>query len=96
MLNHKGMSVVPGWRDLPFHRIPERLRTEVPSARGANDTSCFRMGEGTFAEGHLASGLELKLDRPTHGVVVPSRLMSLEAFQSDLAATRDLWTIDEE
>ena len=44
VLDASGMSVAPGWRDLPFTRIPKRLQHIVPGATGANSTSCFTMG----------------------------------------------------
>src|SRR3954449_5051421 len=56
VLNGKGMSVVPTWRDLPFFLIPKRLRPLVPSARGASDTFCFTTGVGPFGDGELAPG----------------------------------------
>ena len=42
----KGMSVSPGWRDLPLWRIPKRLRNKVPGAVAPNSTWCFRTGTG--------------------------------------------------
>ena len=96
VMNAKGMSVAPSWRALPFHRIPERLRFQVPNARGSNVTRCFRFGEGPFADGTLSVNLELMKDSAIHGVVAPASLTQLEQFQHDLAQTREFWTIDED
>src|SRR4051794_13142165 len=41
VVNHKGMSVSPGWRDLPIFRIPRRL-----GGQGSNNTHCFTTGTG--------------------------------------------------
>jgi hypothetical protein len=95
LLNNKGMSVVPTWRDLPYFLVPKRLSDKVLGARGAVNTFCFTMGEGPFGDAPVAPGLDLKVDRPTHGNVVPHALVPLEQFQADLARTRDGWTIDE-
>ena len=99
-MNRKGMSVAPASRDLPHFRIPERLKPLMPNATGADNLYCFTMGSGAFQDGPLAPGLDLKTDSPTHGVVThgvvaPQRSVSLARFQSDLAATRDQWVIDE-
>lgn len=95
ILNGKGMSVAPDWRDLPKHRIPIRLKAEVPNATGNPNLVCFRMGQGPFRDGPVSDGLELLVDRPGHGVVAPRGLVPLDRYQDHLAATRDLWTIDE-
>src|SRR5437764_4287925 len=84
VLNGKGMSVSPTWRDLPYFLIPKRLRSKVPGARGAPDTFCFTMGEGPFQDGSIAAGLELRMDKPKHGNVVPVQLVLLQEFQADL------------
>jgi hypothetical protein len=67
----------------------------APEATGRDDLFCWRMGEGKFEPGHLADGLILRRDSPAHGLVEPAELMRVEAYQDYLAATRDLWTIDE-
>jgi hypothetical protein len=95
LLNRKGMSVAPQWRDLPFFLISKRLRDKVPSARGNSNLYCFTMGDGPFEEGALSQELTLIVDRATHGVVTPQTLVSLNDFQSHLADTRDDWWIDE-
>jgi len=93
--NGKGMSVVPGWRDLPYFLVPKRLTGKFPGARGKADTFCFTMGDGPFQTGPVATGLDLQQDTPTHGNIVPQQLVSLDQFQQDLANTRESWTIDE-
>src|SRR5438445_192523 len=75
VLNGKGMSVAPAWRALPYFLIPERLKDRVPRARGSNGLSCFTMGDGPFADGPVADGLDLLVDKPTHGVVAPRGLV---------------------
>lgn len=91
-----GMSVAPNWRELPVHRIPSRLRAKHPAARGKDQLSCWRMGEGDFADGHLADGLELRLDSERHGLVEPEERTLLERYLGQLAATVDEWVIDED
>jgi hypothetical protein len=54
------------------------------------------MGEGPFVAGQVAEGLDLRPDRPSHGAVEPSEVMTLERYQAALAATRDQWSIDED
>jgi hypothetical protein len=95
ILNGKGMSVAPGWRNLPDYSVPRRLKGLFRSARGPDDLYCFTMGAGPFRNGPLAADLDLQLDSPTHGSVVPRERVQLDKFQSDLANTRTCWTIDE-
>ena len=95
VLNRKGMSVAPRWRDLPYFRIPERLKPEIPTARGKSELYCFTMGDGIFSNGPVSDRLELNVDSSAHGVVAPSSSVSIEQFQSDLAATREFWSVDE-
>jgi hypothetical protein len=95
ILNSKGMSVAPAWRDLPYFLISRRLRDQIPAARGAIDIWSYTMGEGPFADSTVADGLDLKIDSPKHGVVAPRLSVSLDHYQADLAKTRDCWTIDE-
>ena len=66
LVNGKGMSVAPNWRNINRNRIPKRLRGIVPGALGSNSKFCFRMGDGPFNQGELANGLTLEPDwRPT-------------------------------
>jgi hypothetical protein len=95
ILNSKGMSVAPSWRDLPYFLISKRLKDRFPGARGATDIWCFTMGEGPFAESPVTDGLDLKIDTPKYGVVAPRSSVSLDQYQARLANTRDYWTIDE-
>jgi hypothetical protein len=53
------------------------------------------MGEGPFQQGQLAAGLELLPDTKKHGVVRPEKSVPLVAYESDLAATRTSWQVDE-
>ena len=95
ILNDKGMSVAPAWRDLPPHLVPKGLRSKFPDARGSPHLRCFTMGEGPFQDGPVAEGLDLKRDTPKHGLIVPRASVLLDQFQTDLASTRDHWVIDE-
>ena len=90
VVNHKGMSVAPRWRDLPLFRIPKRL-----GGQGKDDTHCFKTGAGAFQQSAFATGLEFLPDSPTHGVVRPTQSIPLAQYESDLAATRSAWQIDE-
>ncbi len=96
LLNGKGMSVAPRWRDLPFFLISRRLTGKIPSARGSSSLFCFTMGEGAFDDGEVTPALSLVVDDKKHGVVAPQSLVPLDEYQADLAATRDGWSIDEE
>ncbi len=95
LMNGKGMSVAPAWRDLPIHLISKRLKSIFPAARGRMDVYCFTTGQGDFANGELSESLNLSVDRPEHGVVAPASSMSITQYQDALADTRDSWNIDE-
>jgi hypothetical protein len=97
VLNGLGMSVVANWRDLPDHLIPIRLCAIVPQAAGSNDLKCYRWGEGPFAAGMLAAGLELVLKPGSsrHGNVTPTTDVTVAQFLALLAATRADWVEDE-
>jgi hypothetical protein len=99
VLDGRGMSVVPGWRNIKMYRIPKRLRHIVPGAKGANSTSCFTMGVGPFQNGVVANGLELISDLGqapvTHGVIAPVQVVPLAQYQTDLENTCAAWQIDE-
>ncbi len=94
-VNGKGMSVAPNWRDININRIPKRLRPIVPGAGGSNNTFCFRMGNGPFAQGAFANGLTLEPDSATHGNVAPAQVVPFTTYEADLAATRPDWQEDE-
>lgn len=99
VLDLTGMSVAPEWRMLDFPRIPKRLRSLVPGARGSNATACYAMGAGSFTRGWVASGLELiPDDGPSpvrHGVIAPLEAKAFAEYQQSLEATRSNWRIDE-
>ena len=65
---------------------------------GPNADCCWKLGDGEFERGPIAERLVLtmKNNSTTRGNVVPSVSASLSQFQSDLAATRDGWCVDEE
>ena len=96
MLNSKGMSVSPQWRDLPRSRIPARLKDKFPDAIGSNKSFCFTMGEGPFENSPLTTDLDFIVDTAKHGLVAPHVAVTLAQFQESLANTRDLWIIDED
>ncbi len=90
IVNDKGMSVSPSWREISIFRIPKRL-----GGQGSNSTHCFKMGAGPFRQDALAPGLELVPDNYTHGVVRPEKPVLLSEYESNLAATRADWQLDE-
>jgi hypothetical protein len=91
-----GMSVSPSWRELPIYRIPRRLNHLVPGAAGNDADACWTMGTGIFENGPLTKGLNLRPDKPGHGLVEPDAVMSLAEFQDRLAGTRCKWRIEED
>lgn len=95
LVNGSGMSVSPSWRVISILRVPKRLRDKMPGARGSNNTHCFKYGEGPFQAGPFAVGLDLAPDTPTHGCVIPAQQVPLATYESDLAATRVGWQVDE-
>jgi hypothetical protein len=95
ILNGKGMSVSSAWRVLPITRVPRRLRSAVPGARGSNNTYCFQTGSGAFQRGPFTTALVLEPDSSTHGCVTPAQPVPLGQYESDLAATRAGWQVDE-
>ena len=92
LVNNKGMSVAPAWSRIPLFRVPKRLGV---GGQGSNNTFCFRNGAGAFQQTAFAAGLEFLPDSPTHGVVRPAQVVPLAQYESDLAATRAAWQIDE-
>jgi hypothetical protein len=95
LVNGKGMSVAPNWRDINIQRIPKRLRTIVPGAGGSNNTFCFRTGNGAFVQGVFTNGLTLEPDSATHGNIAPVQVVPLATYEADIAATRPDWQEDE-
>ncbi len=71
------------------------MRHLCPKATGRNDFSCWKLGEGDFEDGPLAPGLNFRRDTAIHGLVEPTRVVPLETYEADLAATQDQWIIDE-
>jgi tetratricopeptide (TPR) repeat protein len=97
VLNGKGMSVAENWRALLPHLVPKRLKAIFPGASGSNGIACFRLGLGPFLPGLLNArlALVLKAHEGQAGNVVPASASGENEFQSDLAATRGDWAIDE-
>ncbi len=95
IVNRKGMSVAPNWRDINVSRIPRRLRSIVLGARGSKGSTCFRFGDGPFQQGPFANGLTLEPDSAVHANVSPAAVAPLATYETDLAATRQNWQEDE-
>lgn len=95
LVNGKGMSVSPKWRDININRVPKRLRPKLAGANGSNNTFCFRTGVGAFQQGAFANGLTLEPDSATHGNVAPAVVVLFPTYQGDLEATRPDWQVDE-
>lgn len=92
----KQETFIQGVMGSPLHLIPKRLRHLAPDARGNNTSTIWRHGDGAFLDRSIvAPHLELRVDRPDHGVVAPASTMSLADYQEALAATRSKWTEDE-
>jgi len=97
-----GMSVTPSIAALirmPARMVPVRLKPFVPGAAGNDDLFAWSMGQGKWAENGepLAPGLQLRPD-PTddqHGFVEPNVAMLLDEYRAAIAATRNLWQVDE-
>jgi hypothetical protein len=53
------------------------------------------MGEGPFMNAAVTDGLDLRLDRPTHGNIEPNQSMALDDYRGLLAATQIHWKVDE-
>lgn len=99
VLDGKGMSVAPAWRDLDFTRIPRRLRPIFSGAIGPNTSACFAYGTGPFQAGAINADLVLAPDAGaapvTHGVVSPSQVMPEAQYNGAIFATRPDWVVDE-
>jgi len=99
VLDGKGMSVAPAWRDLDYTRIPRRLRPKFSGAAGPNAHACFARGSGPFQAGAISTDLVLEPDQgpppATHGVVAPAQVMTEAQYNGAIAATRPNWIVDE-
>jgi hypothetical protein len=73
------------------------LSAIVPRASGSNDLKCYRLGDGPFAPGLLADGLELVLKPGStdSGNIVPTMAVTVLQLEWDLAQTRNRWVVDE-
>lgn len=90
-----GMSVSPSLKQLPSFLVPRNLSHIVHGAAGHSHNHCWKMGQAEFAATMISDDLDLRPDRPGHGLVEPARMMSAEAFHEALADTRRFWLIDE-
>ena len=99
VLDGKGMSVAPAWRDLDYTRIPRRLHSKLLGAAGPNSSACFAHGTGPFQAAAINVNLVLAPDPGagpvTHGVVSPSQVMPEAQYNGAIAATRPNWVVDE-
>ena len=54
------------------------------------------MGEGPFQSESITEHLNLRVDKPHHGMLEPVSIISLDEYQRSLADTADQWLIDPE
>ena len=85
--------IVVTTNDLPGHRIPQRLRVLCSYATGKDFFECWQFGDGPFINGEMTTGLSLRVDRSTHGVIEPSHEIPAHEYQASLAATRENWSL---
>ncbi len=99
-----GMSVQPSLEVLSqeyLRFVPKRLRQVNPRLFGGalgGSGFIWTMGRGPFVDEAVSDNLRLRCDQGnlvTHGVVEPEQVMSRDDFQSALAATRNLWVVEE-
>jgi hypothetical protein len=92
-----GMSVYASLRVIPARMVPKRLKSLVQFAAGNNNLFVWAMGEGPFDPGPVAARLRLRIDAddPFHGFIEPDAIMSLQEYLDALAATKELWSVDE-
>lgn len=86
-----GMSVRPSLSDIPFFLLPKRLRHLNRDAGGSNNNIVWMMGQGPFISSPVTPDLELRPDRPDHGLLEPAAKMSVEYYQQALWATQKVW-----
>src|SRR5487761_1073089 len=87
-----GMSVSPDIRSLPKHRVPVRYIALKPNAHGKHHIdTCWRMGDGPFADGKISDRLAFRVNSIDHGMIEPSYRMPLAEYQQALADTQDDW-----
>jgi hypothetical protein len=92
-----GLSVSSALRAMPARLVPRRLQHLVPGAAGNSNLYVWVMGQGDFVDGGVADHLHLRVDPldNTHGFIEPNGIMSIDAYNVALAATRDSWATDE-
>ncbi len=90
-----GLSVAPHWKDLPPFLIPRRLKGLYTAARGSDRLACFRLGYVPFANRELDDDLTLRVENSDHAIIEPKCAVQIAVFQAALAATMEMWTIDE-
>lgn len=96
--NGQGMSVFRSLADLPrlpARLIPRHLADRVRGAIGPSGLRIWRFGAGDFVNCPLTADLELRLTKPYHAHVCPSRSMTVADLQARLALTRDDWALGE-
>lgn len=80
--NQGGMSVAP---DNPLHLLRHR-RPQNLGGSGVDPVWSLESDE-------LGSDLQFRQDRLTHGLIEPSRAMTLSEYQNALSATRPTWKL---
>jgi len=94
----QGMSVSPSPDSLPIHRIPRRLKKNLPQHLGVpsgnNKCVCWLAGDGEFRDGLFAASLMFWTEpegSATHGVVGPAKRTTLAGYRQALTATQPVW-----
>jgi len=80
----------------PPDMVPERLHHagKVIGASERNALRVFRLGEGKYEAGLIATDLNLVPDgdeSPDHGTIQPDRVMPLDNYKRAIVDTRSLW-----
>lgn len=91
-----GMSVNPSLFAMLMVHIPRRwrtLNTKFKSARGDDSVVVFKLGEGDFVRGDVATDLVLNPTSPRHGVVEPETKMPFEQYKKALGSTQSNWIL---
>ena len=68
----------------------------MEDACGSDKCFCFRMDGDDFSNHSVGTGLALRLDSQSHGVLEPSFRMDLGIYRQHLSGTRAQWSVDEQ
>ncbi|MEX1026886.1 MAG: hypothetical protein WD049_02605 [Candidatus Paceibacterota bacterium] len=85
----------------PPSMVPSRLHNagKVIGANGPESLRVFRLGEGEYERGFIATNLELVPDgdeSPDHGTIQPARVMAFDDFRKAIVNTRKFWVDGED